>query len=98
MKYECHITIDPIIPTAEMHKLIELCDKAKFKVAKLLKEVGFPSNLDQFMTGHGNEFNELHGRMRLLCLLLKEAGFVIRRYKIEEILVDSRLGDSEGLL
>ncbi len=98
MKYECHITIDPEDKPSRLHQLGMYCDFYKFKVASLLKETGKPNDLDQFMTGHDISFEGLKWRMNSLCQTLKDNGFVLRRYKIEEILLDSRLGDSEGLL
>jgi hypothetical protein len=98
MKYECHVTIDPVDKPSRLHQLEMYCEQYKFKVAKLLKENGVTSDRDQFMTGHGVAYNEIKLRMSDLCDLLKEQGYVIRRYKIEEILLDSRLGDTEGLL
>lgn len=98
MKYECHITIDPVNKPSRLHQLEMYCERYKFKVAELLKSNGLPSNKDQFMTGHDNSYNGLLWRMGSLCQTLKDNGYIIRRYKIEEIMLDSRLGDSEGLL
>jgi hypothetical protein len=87
--YECHITIDPVEgETLECFK--GLCTESKFKVAELFKRNGQSHNLDQFCTGHGKYFEELHDRMLHLVDRIREHGLVLRRYKIEAVLVDSR--------
>jgi hypothetical protein len=98
MKYECHITIDPVDKWSRINQLEMHCDQYHFKLAKLIKVTGELNERDQFMTGHGVNYDELKLRMSDLCDLLKEQGYVIRRYKIEKILLDSRIDDSEGLL
>jgi len=97
MKYECHITIDPV-SGSELDSFESMCAFYRFKVAKLLKDNGLPSDKDQFATGHDVDYTSLEGRMVLLCRELKMEGYVIRRYKIEEILLDSRMGDTWQLI
>jgi hypothetical protein len=58
-----------------------------------------PSTLDTFMTGHSIDYVDLHDRMITLIGELKATGYVVRRYKIENILLDSRpQGDPLSLL
>jgi len=97
VKYECHVTVDPV-QGERLARLEEICKYYKFKVAKLLKETGVENDLGQFMTGHDQHYSDIHFRMHQLCLVLRHEGFVTRRYKIEQILLDSRLGDTEKLL
>lgn len=97
MKYECHITIDPVFG-ASLQTFKELCEGWKFKVADLLKVNGDASTKDQFATGHSVSYTDLRFRMIELCENLRVLGYKVRRYKIEEILLDSRLGDFERLL
>lgn len=93
--YECHITIDPVFD--ERREAVEkLSASFSFKLAKLvmIKEGRTLENdKDTFMTGHAVSLRGLKTRMKLLCLALIQAGFVVRRYKIEEILIDSRTND-----
>ena len=97
MKYECHITIDPL-PSEALVYLEYMAKRYGFKVARLLMDKGVPNDSDQFMTWHDNHYASMVERMGGLCRWLKENGCVIRRYKIEEILLDSRVGDTEQLL
>ena len=97
MKYECHITIDPVTG-ADLDVFDDLCRGYHFKVARLIKDNGQPNDRDQFATGNGTTYAELRKRMVDLCQDIKACGFKLRRYKIEEIVTDSRINDIEGLL
>jgi hypothetical protein len=89
--YECHITIAPLI--AQHRPLVmDGCLHYRFKLAKLLKENRSESDLDSFMTGHG-DFEELQLRMEGLIRLLCSANIEVYRYKIEKIVIDSRNND-----
>lgn len=94
--YESHITIDPVFGE-QLSKLTSLCEPFGFKPAKLLMEKK-PSQLDTFITGHSGTFFHLRDRMVELIPLLQTNGFIIRRYKIEEVMVDSRQSDIYDLL
>jgi hypothetical protein len=74
-----------------------------FKVAKLLMEkrtedVAERSQYDTFMTGHANDYDDLQRRMIQVIVQLKENGFKVWRYKIENIQLDSRIYDSLELI
>jgi hypothetical protein len=88
--YESHVTIDPC---EDRDKVSELASKHGFKLAKLYmlkgKEVAL-DNMDMFMTAHSKHFNDLQHRMYDLIGALSASGLVLRRYKIEAVLVDSR--------
>lgn len=100
--FECHITIEPV--SEDRLPLIEgLAVSAQFKPAKLLMQNRSTGTLersmyDTFLTGHAQDYEQLHDRMAYLCVLLKSRGFAVWRYKIEEIKLDSRNGDPLGLL
>lgn len=91
--YEVHITIDPVFGdrriTAE-----RIGKDYGFKLANLLmiKEptVTEESTTDTFMTGHFMEFPIAEQSARELVFHLNNAGLVVRRYKIEAIIVDSK--------
>ncbi len=94
MRYECHVTIEYVEAGTTEHQ--SLCDIAKahgFRVAKLYKSKGVESDLDTFMTGHSDNFGYLRGSMQDLIFDLERFCFNVNRYKIEEILLDSRNGD-----
>ncbi len=91
MKYECHITTDFVHTDTKDHaELSRIALSHGFRVAKLYKANKSISDLDTFMTGHSDSFEQLKFRMESLVSDLKFANFTVNRYKIEEILLDSR--------
>lgn len=100
--YECHVTIDPVFDD-RLDELKELVKPFRFKVADLIMKKSalseeLPSKKDTFMTGHGTDYDGLKTRMVGLIRDVKEENYSVRRYKIEEILLDSKTGDSLNLL
>lgn len=92
--FECHITIDPVLIEENGELLRNLCAIVHFKVANLfMLKTGDRSEKDTFMTGHSKDLEALIERMIQLLDLLKLHNFPIRRYKIEEIIIDSRNED-----
>lgn len=95
--YECHITIDPIFEE-ERDKLQNLIKPYKFKLANLLmqkRKEDLPelSKYDSFMTAHDKTELGMFNNMKEILKVLKLHGYVIRRYKIEKIIIDSRTND-----
>lgn len=95
--YECHITIDPIFEE-ERDKLQNLINPYKFKLANLLmqkRKDDLPelSKYDTFMTAHDKTELGMFNNMKEILKVLKLHGYVIRRYKIEKIIIDSRTND-----
>ena len=100
--YECHVTIEPIFD--------DLLDQAKqlaldnnFKIANLLmqkrkEDTPERSIYDTFMTGHSQNYEQLEHRMISLIADLHKNNFKVWRYKIESIIIDSRINDSLNLL
>ena len=92
--YECHITIDPIFD-GEREEAEILAKTEKFKLAKLLmqkrkEDTPEASKYDTFMTGHSATYSDLNARMVRLYNTLTQAGFKVRRYKIEKVILDER--------
>lgn len=101
--FECHITIDPVPAATPRRWLAEgIADTFGFRLAKLimLKEgIEVESTKDTFMTSHSPIYAILETNMKLCISSLLAAGFVVRRYKIEEIKLDSKYqNDPLGLL
>lgn len=99
--YEAHVTIDPVF--GELLKSLELmCDNWKFRVAKLhMSKTGtdsIPHTKDSFCTGRSKSYDDLVTRTQELVLDLKTAGFNVRRYKIEDTIVDSNIEDKWQIL
>lgn len=89
--YECHITIEPV-EGERLEKFKEFSSKWNFKVANLLmQKTKDPSKLDSFCTGKDKNFMTMKARMNWLLNDLKNDNFNIYRYKIEAILLDSKL-------
>jgi hypothetical protein len=95
---ECHVTIDPIIDEEELLKLKESVIKYGFKIADLIMLKGSPSLKDTFMTSHSLDLPELIDRLESLIIFLNESNIVVRRYKIEDVIIDSRTNDYLNLL
>jgi hypothetical protein len=93
--YEAHVTIDPV-PEDQRGALQDLATPLKFKLAKLLMQKGEPSTLDTFLTGHSKVLDEIKANTKKMILALKAEGYVVRRFKIEDTLIDSRHGDTLG--
>lgn len=90
--YEAHVTIDPV-PEDQRETLQKMVTPDKFKLAKLLMDKGVPSQLDTFMTGHGKDLEDITSRVKNVCETLIKSGYKVRRYKIEDTILDSRFKD-----
>ncbi len=94
MTYEAHVTIEPV--EGDRFDLFEkIANHLQFKPAHLLmmkdrKATPQRSNLDSFCTGHDNNQDVLKTRTLTLVTLLKQNGFQVWRYKIEQTLLDVR--------
>lgn len=95
--YEAHVTIDPV-EEWRRPEVENLAHNSGFRLAKLLMDKGVPSQLDTFMTGHSKDLDDIKHRTELTVRLLKGNGFNVRRYKIEDTLLDSRHDDVFKLL
>lgn len=99
---ECHITISPVFD----ERLVlaeEIAKNYNFKVANLLmqrrkEDTPERSKNDTFMTGHDKDLHNIRTRMIDLISDLRDNGFDVWRYKIEDILVDSKFLDVFELL
>lgn len=103
MKYEAHITIEPVVGE-RLEKLKALCQTSGFRVAELLmlkpgadrlemhgeNATMTRSAFDTFATGKSDSHAELFKRAILLAAAMHRAGYRIWRLKIEEILYDIR--------
>lgn len=99
--YESHVTIDPVFDDLK-YRVALTATKYSFKVAKLMlrRDATHSEEYidDAFMSARGNDYQELEARTTCLILDLKVYGVVVRRYKIESTLLDSRIDDSLLLL
>jgi hypothetical protein len=99
--YEAHITIDPVFDI-KLEQFKMLSKRYNFRVAKLLMEKGgeynVPSTRDSFCTSRSTDFTKIVNDTICLVDALKIANFKVRRYKIEDTIVDSNIKDKYGLL
>jgi UDP-2,3-diacylglucosamine pyrophosphatase LpxH len=101
--YECHVTIEPVFTKTRMDELGVICYKHGFMIAKLFMQKREEDTLerskyDTFVTGHRHDFEQMKLRMTELIEECKASGFKVWRYKIEEIVLDSRKSDELELL
>jgi hypothetical protein len=94
--YEAHVTIDPV--EGEERMSFETCCRCHgFRPADLLmtKSAGKlePWDGDAFCTARHEDYVTIVNMTRYLVERLMDCGFKVRRFKIEDTLLDSRLGD-----
>ncbi len=95
--FEAHVTIDPVFGV-DRECAESIASRNGFKLAKLLMARNAESQLDTFMTGHGIDLEALRTRMKFVVQSLQANGFHVRRYKIEDCVLDSRIDDELRLL
>lgn len=89
--FESHITIDPVLDPEKLQQLKDLVKPLGFRVAKLFMQKGDPSNLDSFMTAHSKDYTDILRGTLFAVNKLEDNGFGVRRYKIENILLDIKV-------
>ena len=89
--FEAHVTTEPV-SGGRLAALREVAGKFGFRVANLvmMRDFDVPNDNDAFMTGRSDTYDGLEIRVLLLTNALRHAGFVVRRYKIENTLLDIR--------
>ena len=98
---EAHITIEPVFDT-KLLRAKHLAEVHGFKIADLLmkkrtEDTEERSSKDTFMTTHSKLLCDIKSRTEKLVIDLKLAGFKVWRYKIEDIVMDSRIDDELNL-
>ena len=91
--YEAHVTIDPVFGERYAH-CAAVGAFAGFRLAELfmLKD-GSPHTGDTFMTCRTKDLDAIKSRTLSVVQQLERDGFHVRRWKIEEALLDSKSGD-----
>jgi len=95
--YESHITIDPVFDE-QLKRVSEIAFTFGFKVAELIMRKGGTHKEDSFMTSRHKQYDVMVQRTTYCIRNLQKEGFVVRRYKIEDTMVDSRINDDFKLL
>lgn len=92
--YETHITIEPLFEQ-DLERVKLICEGSGFKVANLLmqkrkEDTPTQSRFDTFMTAHNQDLNKAIVQLIDFMKLLKSVGVKVHRYKIEDVIIDSR--------
>lgn len=100
--FESHITIEPVFDERR-EQASAIAKNNGFRLADLLmkkrtEQTEERSDKDTFMTSHGKFFEDIEQRMRDVVVELQKEGFKVWRYKIEDVVLDSRYEDVFGLL
>ena len=96
--FEAHITTDPIQEDKIEETRAWLKDMG-FKIAPLIMlKTGEKHSADSFISCRDTDFENISLRVLAVVLFLQKAGIHVRRYKIENTLVDSRKEDKFQLL
>lgn len=100
--FETHVTIEPIFDE-RLEQAKDVAAAHGFKVASLLMkkradDTEQRSLYDTFMTAHGKDLGKQKAGIVSLITDLTALGFKVWRYKIEDIVLDSRINDVMGLL
>lgn len=90
--FEAHVTMDPV-PQSDRDRVQDLIEPFGFRLAKLLMQKGEPSNIDTFCTAHSRSYSTLVLKVTDCVRALRAAGINVRRYKIEDTVIDSRSSD-----
>jgi hypothetical protein len=97
--FEVHVTIDPVVERGKLDLLNWITNKHGYRLANLLMRKNLaPHGDDMFMTARGTQYTPTLQNMEALLRVLKAHGFKVRRYKIEDTLLDSARADELGAL
>lgn len=88
--FETHITIDPV-PEEQEIELKQIVSGFGFRVAELYMKKGKRSILDSFMTTRGTDYEDVLLRTEACVDSLIDNGYHVRRYKIENTLLDVKI-------
>lgn len=97
--HESHVTIEPVFDDRRRDRLLALCEEHGFRVAKLLmqkraEDTPERSRHDTFCSSMSVDPPVLERRMFDLVAALQAEGFKVWRYKIEDVVLDSKVDDS----
>jgi len=99
---EAHVTIEPVF-YERRDFASQIAQHHKFRLAELLMKkereaTEERSDKDTFMTGHSKSKADINARTMALVGELKDNGFKVWRYKVEDTLLDSRSEDIWAML
>ena len=95
--FEAHVTTEPL-EGGLLQGLLAIAPVYEFRVAELIKRNGDKHIDDQFASARDQHYEELYTRTHNFVAHLQQAGIKVRRYKIENTMIDSHLKDTMKLL
>lgn len=98
--YESHITLDPWKTEEERDTLIEYGQQFGWRMSNwtMTNYSTQETPREVFFTQTGLDRSSTEERMRFMLRCLHAEGYPVRRYKIEEILLDSKIVDEWNML
>lgn len=95
--FEAHVTLDPVF--GERLQMLKLLARIEgFRVAELLMRKGGTHEDDSFCTARDNQWSHILERTKSFVTMLRQNGYGVRRYKIEDTILDSKMCDELDLL
>ena len=97
--YESHVTIEPVLDERDLEHLKFVCELHGFRVADLLmqkrkEDTPERSKFDTFCSSRSVDMPVLEKRMFDFVKACRDIGFKVWRYKIEDVILDSKVDDS----
>lgn len=97
--YESHVTIEPPHHADDLDSIKGLCRAHGFRIAELLmqkrpNDTPERSKHDTFCSTRSVDLEVLQRRMFDFVRAVVEAGYQVWRYKIEDVIIDSKVDDS----
>jgi len=101
--YECHVIIEPIFDEEKLKQLKLICKRFGFRLADLLmqkrkEDTPERNKNDTFCTSHDSDLKKYTNNLVMLVMTLQNNNFKVWRYKIEDVVIDSRTEDILKLL
>jgi len=95
--YEAHVTIDPVFGEQRENAML-IAERHGFRLAELIMRKNLDDDAhmakdDTFMTGRSRDLAYLTVNLQRLVKDMQDEGYSVRRYKIEDCIVDSQLMD-----
>lgn len=96
--YETHVTIDSTDLTEDrVEELFSIAKEVDFRVSKFIM-LKSPDAPDAFISGRAEDYMEAVVALRKVIFILQKNFFKIKRYKIEDVIIDSNKDDYFKLL
>lgn len=97
--YESHVTVEPIFDEQKLAVFQDICRAYKFRIAELLMQKRAEdkperSKYDTFCSSRNCDGFDLQRNMLELVKSCQALGIKVWRYKIEDVILDSKIDDT----